>query len=290
MAFYSLHTIEETYVTLYISPDANIPYYRVMLRPSSTTTLQYDKTFTLTAGQDVTIYGLTGGVNYSLRIYAYTVNGGSVTQDLGLVTFTTPGAVVTYTATLYFNANGGYGAPAAVSESSMSEPIYVTIPTTTPYKTDGSAFLGWGFDDIIVSFYPGQEYPFAQGVRTLYAVWQGVYTATISYNANGGSGAPTAQTFTSTVPNVTVTLSSVIPKRSGYVFVGWAYSSTATVAEFSSGETTSFVNGSHTLYAVWSVGASGDGGYIWVADSNQNWRKCQVWVADSNQNWRSTGG
>ena len=58
-------------------------------------------------------------------------------------------------------------------------------------------------------------------------------TYTISYNANGGSGAPSSQTK---LHGTTLTLSSVKPTRTGYAFLGWSTSSSATSASYSSGE------------------------------------------------------
>lgn len=55
---------------------------------------------------------------------------------------------------------------------------------------------------------------------------------TISYNANGGSGAPDDQTkYHGTI----LTLSSTTPTRSGYTFMGWSTSSTATSASYQAG-------------------------------------------------------
>lgn len=70
---------------------------------------------------------------------------------------------------------------------------------------------------------------------------------TISYNANGGSGAPVSQSVTA---GGYTYLSSTIPSRSGYDFLGWSTSSTATTASYEPGAyfTTSK---SVTLYAVW---------------------------------------
>ncbi len=70
---------------------------------------------------------------------------------------------------------------------------------------------------------------------------------TVSYNANGGAGAPANQTkkYLSDL-----TLSSQVPHRNGYAFCGWATSSTATSASYMPGQ----VYSSHsalTLYAVW---------------------------------------
>ena len=73
-------------------------------------------------------------------------------------------------------------------------------------------------------------------------------TYTVSYNANGGTGAPAAQTKTY---GVNLTLSSAKPTRAGYTFKGWATSSTGAVAYPSGGTYTA--NSAITLYAVWEV-------------------------------------
>lgn len=69
---------------------------------------------------------------------------------------------------------------------------------------------------------------------------------TISYNANGGSGAPSAQTKWY---GTALTLSSAKPTRSGYAFQGWATSSSGSVAYAAGASYTA--NASVTLYAVW---------------------------------------
>lgn len=72
-------------------------------------------------------------------------------------------------------------------------------------------------------------------------------TYTISYNANGGSGAPSNQTKTY---GTDLTLSSTIPTREGYIFIGWSISSTATEATYQAGGKYT-ANSAATLYAVW---------------------------------------
>lgn len=74
---------------------------------------------------------------------------------------------------------------------------------------------------------------------------------TITYNANDGSGAPSAQKYTYSSGNVT--LSSTKPTRTGYDFLGWASSSTATSAEYSAGQTVTQWTSNKTLYAVWQI-------------------------------------
>ena len=72
-------------------------------------------------------------------------------------------------------------------------------------------------------------------------------TYTVSYNANGGSGAPSAQTKTK---DISLTLSTTRPTRAGYNFLGWATSSSATSAQYQPGSTYT-ANANITLYAVW---------------------------------------
>lgn len=69
----------------------------------------------------------------------------------------------------------------------------------------------------------------------------------VTYNVNGGTNKPANSGFVSGK----LTISSKIPQRVGYVFMGWATSSTATKATYKAGDTYS-VKKNITLYAVWS--------------------------------------
>lgn len=70
----------------------------------------------------------------------------------------------------------------------------------------------------------------------------------VSYNANGGSGAPSAQTK---YYGKSLTLSKTKPTRTGYTFKGWATSSSGSVVYASGASYTS--NAAVTLYAVWQA-------------------------------------
>ena len=74
-----------------------------------------------------------------------------------------------------------------------------------------------------------------------------VTTYTITFNANGGVNAPEPQTKTH---GAGLTLTSSVPTRDGYRFLGWATTPTATVAEYQPGATFAR-NGNATLFAVW---------------------------------------
>ena len=72
---------------------------------------------------------------------------------------------------------------------------------------------------------------------------------TISYNANGGTGAPSSQTK---IYGTNLTLRDTSPSRTGYTFKGWASSNTATTAEWQPGGILS-AEGARTLYAIWEA-------------------------------------
>ena len=78
----------------------------------------------------------------------------------------------------------------------------------------------------------------------------------LEYNANGGVGAPASQSGTNQLepPNYTFTISSSIPTRAGYEFLGWALSSSASSATYQPGDTlTVSTTGITTLYAIWKA-------------------------------------
>ena len=151
--------------------------------------------------------------------------------------------------TFTFNANGGSGAPSEKIEWWYNHDI--TIPSTVPTRS-GYTFQGWGTSstDTTPDYQPGQATTMGT-TKTLYAIWK-ANTYTVSYNANGGSGAPSSQTKTH---NVTLTLRSNTPTRSGYTFKGWSTSSSATSASYSAGGSFT-TNANTTLYAVWQKNAA----------------------------------
>ena len=159
-----------------------------------------------------------------------------------------------YNYSLKYSANGGSGAPSTQSASSLSSSYTFTISSSEPSRT-GYRFKGWANCSGGGVAWLGGEKITLSGVigstssHTLYAYWQ-VRTYTVSYSANGGSGAPGSQTKTY---NVALTLSSTTPTRSGYTFQGWATSASGGASYSPGGSYTD--NASVTLYAVWSENA-----------------------------------
>lgn len=74
---------------------------------------------------------------------------------------------------------------------------------------------------------------------------------TVSYNANGGSDAPSSQTKWK---DQTLTLSSTKPTRTGYTFSKWSTKSDGSGTSYSAGGSYT-ANSAATLYAIWTENA-----------------------------------
>ena len=147
-----------------------------------------------------------------------------------------------------YNANGGTGAPASQTAVKTAD---LTLSSTTPTRTDFD-FLGWATSaGGTVAYRPGDSYIGREDI-TLYAVWS-VQTYTISFNANGGTGAPSAMRVAKPVSSVKIPAAK--PTRSGFMFRGWATSASSTVVVYNAGD--DYTNKSDImLYAVWEENSS----------------------------------
>ena len=146
--------------------------------------------------------------------------------------------------TIKYNANGGSGAP---GNQTKWYGTTLKLSSTKPTRT-GYTFQGWSTaDDSSVEYASGANYTSNSAV-TLYAVWK-ANTYTVSYDANGGSGAPGNQTKTH---GASLTLSSVIPTRTNYNFLGWGTSAGATTIAYAPGAAYTG-NTALTLYAIWEL-------------------------------------
>lgn len=193
------------------------------------------------------------GTSYNNRTYTvhawWDSSGFSHGTDYATTTVTVP-AVARPTYTVSYNANGGSGAP---SSQTKQHDITLTLSSVKPTRS-GYKFAGWGTSatDTGVKYAAGGQYTGNANI-TLYAIWSNVAKLTLSYNANGGSGAPSSQTH---LINTVSKISGVTPTRANYVFLGWSTSSTAMKPTYIiNGQYTnnSFTDGATvTLYAVWA--------------------------------------
>lgn len=144
--------------------------------------------------------------------------------------------------TVNYNANGGSGAPSA--QTTLMN-YSLTLSSTSPTRT-GYSFSGWNTasNGSGTTYQPNQTINVG-GDITLYAQW--IKHVTVSYNANGGSGAPSAQT---TLMNYSMALSATTPTRSGYFFSGWNSASDGSGTTYQPNQTIT-VGGDMTLYAQW---------------------------------------
>lgn len=150
---------------------------------------------------------------------------------------------------VYFDANGGSGAPSMMKRH-WGEVVY--IPTSFPTRS-GYTFKGWTKEQgsSTIGYSPGDPIGDDADV-TLYAVWSQNVTKTwsITYDANGGHNTPEKQTA-NIGQSITITYSK--PTRSGYTFLGWSTWSGATEPEAMFTPGYSYTSDSDTtLYAVWS--------------------------------------
>ena len=160
-----------------------------------------------------------------------------------------------YTHSLVYNANGGSGAPATQTVTDGYTAHSFVISSTVPTRS-GYNFIAWATDPSTTNpglyWYPNQTITGVAGTVTLYALWTQVsaHTHTITYDANGGSGAPATQSITDYFVTTTMYISNVMPVREGYTFIGWNTSSSATSALYWANQGVS-VSGTLSLYAIW---------------------------------------
>ena len=272
-ASYTLSNITENSVQINLTPDSSYTYYTIVCRLTSDTS---DATYYKNHHKDdfpVTVTGLKASTGYTTNVGYNNTGNLAVEGYIGAQTFTTSAAATKYYVKLVYNANGGSGTPSTTTHSDTDRYVSCTISPMEPTRS-GYEFLGWSTSSTATSasYQPSTAYNFtanttstsitAARTYTLYAVWKQLrYYAKLVYNANGGSGAPSASTKNSTSSNISFTISSSKPTRSGFTFLGWSVFSTATSASFDPGDTYTIRSSStsssspttSTLYAVWAT-------------------------------------
>lgn len=204
------------------APSAQTKWYGETLTLSTTKPTRTGYSFSgwYTASSGGSKYGTTYTANASAILYAHWT-------------------AITYT--VAYNANGGENAPA---NQTKTYGVDLVLTETKPTRT-GYSFSGWSTSDTgTVEYQSGGIYS-ANSAVILYAVWTQI-TYTVSYNANGGTGAPSNQTK---IYGADLVLSDVQPTRAEHIFTGWS-----TVQD---GEVEYMPNDTYTqndnleLFAVW---------------------------------------
>lgn len=168
-------------------------------------------------------------INYRIEYYAYSAARTSVNKDYE---FRIGGKLV---------AGGSYDINGKTGTHIIKSGSYTITKTASAQSL--TVLGGFGFHLTWGSISVGA----VQKTATLSVTAQTKYT--ISYNANGGSGAPSSQTK---YKDEAIVLSSTKPTRSGYTFQGWGTSSTDTTADYQPGASYTG-NATATLYAVWKA-------------------------------------
>lgn len=176
----------------------------------------------------------SNGTNYN----AGATVAANVNQNLTLTAHWTD---ITYTIT--FAANGGTGGP---SSDTKTYGVAKTITTSIPTK-EGYNFSGWSGSNGVTYAKGGTIAADVNQNLTLTAQWT-KQTFTVSYSANGGTGAPGNQTKTY---GTALTISSAAPTRTGYNFTGWLGSNGLTYQP--GGTIAANVNQNLTLTAQWTL-------------------------------------
>ena len=105
---------------------------------------------------------------------------------------------------------------------------------------------------------PGDTMKLGRGNQMRYYSMGTEWYFSLNYDANGGSGAPAAQTYTTNTASetsYTFTIPKNVPTRKGYTFQGWSFEKNGT-ASYQPGETCTLTRPkdgaiASTLYAVW---------------------------------------
>ncbi len=145
--------------------------------------------------------------------------------------------------TITFNYLGGV--ISTTSKGARYNESYGALPVTTK---EGHDFLGWYTLESGGEKIDSSTLYKALGDQTLYAHWK-LKQYTVTYDANGGTGAPEEQKKSYGQP---LTLSTKVPKKSGNTFLGWAKDQNATIAQYQKGESYT-ENSDVKLWAIWQT-------------------------------------
>lgn len=178
----------------------------------------------------------TDGATISLR------SSGNATYTFTVSGYTPPPTYYYYT--VAFDVNGGTGTPNSVSAGPSTSPtISVQLPSYGPIRSNYE-FIGWYCSSTGKTYGLGATYTntgtTAGKTYTLIAQWQiqTLRTATITFDANGGTGAPSSRSESTYDYTVEITIPSYTPVRDGYKFDSWYCSDTEEY--YDAGETYEF--------------------------------------------------
>lgn len=197
---------------------------------------------------------------YKFKEWNTAADGGGTSYAAGA---TIPGASIKGDITLYaqwiqqlsitFNANGT-GVTGLPSTITVDYNAATAIPSSAPTRTNFT-FKGWNTaaNGSGTSYTAGQSIAHLTTNLPLYAQWEAY--PVVTYNANSGTGAPSADTVAPGVYNI----KTGTPTRTGYVFGGWTPTQNSTAnglysynATISGSQRSMNVTSNVTLWALWN--------------------------------------
>ncbi|MDR0461057.1 MAG: InlB B-repeat-containing protein [Nitrososphaerota archaeon] len=222
--------------------------------------------WTYPAGATVTVLGRNTleKTGYTFLGWATTSNAITPNRMPGSTFNMSPNSITLYavwqansisTYTVAYNGNGNTGGSVPVDGSSpyVSGSTVIVLGQGTLTKSN-YVFLGWSTNSLASSaqYTQGSTFSIAQNT-ILYAVWQAIPKYTVAYNGNGNTGGSVPVDSNSPYTSgatVTVLGNTGNLVKSGYRFLGWNTSSSATVVQYVAGSTFTIVANT-LLYAVW---------------------------------------
>ncbi len=258
----NLTKMNDDEVVLYAIWKANT--YNVVFNANGGTGMMANQTiaYNVTTNLNTNAFYRTG---YTFQGWAKTSSGTKAYNDAASVSSLTPTSGGTFnlyavwkanTYTIVFNKNGGTSG--TMSNLSMTYDTAKAL-TNNGFSKTGYTFQGWSENSSAVSAtYTNKQSvsnltAVSGGTVTLYAVWS-VNTYTVVFNKNNGTGTMTNQTINY---NTETALQMNKFIRTGYTFLGWNTSSSATTAIYTDNQAvtnlTSTNGGTVTMYAIWSA-------------------------------------
>lgn len=162
---------------------------------------------------------------------------------------------------MYYKINGSN-----TYASTTNSSITVSVNEGSTYYYYGIASAGYAMNSCSSSSSPCSGTMGASAVTKTLTASRKTYT--ISYNANGGTGAPSSQTKTY---GITLTLSNTKPVKIGYPFLGWTINSNGTGTLYQPGGSFT-TNANTTLYAKYSTTLTNYTVYLDVIDTGESYQ------------------
>lgn len=162
---------------------------------------------------------------------------------------------------MYYKINGSN-----TYASTTNSSITVSVNEGSTYYYYGIASTGYAMNSCSSSSSPCSGTMGASAVTKTLTASRKTYT--ISYNANGGTGAPSSQTKTY---GITLTLSNTKPVKIGYPFLGWTINSNGTGTLYQPGGSFT-TNANTTLYAKYSTTLTNYTVYLDVIDTGESYQ------------------